>query len=174
MTIFRATWPAAVIASLFAGACGGNSINDPDPGASGGAPTGGSASASTGGSGGGAAGTPDGGSAGGDSAPLNLGELGDCNPLEDTCPEGTYCQLREGRTECIEEGSTERDERCEETDPCQRGSICLWASEFLGRACQQPCPLDEKPWEVCDIGRHTCFVAVDDEDNELPFGVCRY
>lgn len=170
----RVVWPAALVALLIVGACGGSSIDDADAGASGGASTGGSASESTGGSGGGAASTPDGGSAGSDSASQTLAELGACSPLDDTCPEGTYCQLREGRTECIEEGSIERDELCNETGTCQRGSICLWAGESSGKRCQEPCTLDEDPWTVCDIGRHTCFVAVDDEENDLPFGVCRY
>jgi hypothetical protein len=102
------------------------------------------------------------------------GVLGECNPLDDACSDGTYCQLWEGRTQCIEEGSTERDELCEVTETCQRGSICLGAGEFSGKLCQEPCTLDEDPWTVCDIGRHTCFVAVDDEGNDLPFGVCRY
>jgi hypothetical protein len=153
----RVLWPAVLVVSLTVGACGGSTSEDADAGASGGAATGGSAPESMGGSGGGGA-----------------GALGDCNPLSDTCPEGKYCQVLEGRTECIDEGSTERDELCEETDTCQRGSICLGAGEYSGKLCQQPCTLDAEPWTVCDIGRHTCFVAVDDDGNELPFGVCRY
>ncbi len=62
----------------------------------------------------------------------------------------------------------------EMTGTCQHGSICLGAGGFSGKLCQEPCTLDEDPWAVCDIGRHTCFVAVDDEGNDLPFGVCRY
>jgi hypothetical protein len=100
--------------------------------------------------------------------------LGDCNPLADDCPSGSYCQYVDGGTECIPEGVTERDDVCEDTGTCQRGSICLHGSDLYGRHCQQACPLDEDDWTVCDIGRHTCFVAVDDDSRELPFGVCRY
>lgn len=104
---------------------------------------------------------PDGGS----------GSLGECIPYDDRCPAGTYCQYVDGRTRCVEEGEVPRDEVCNESGRCQRGSICLYGSDIYGDSCQQPCHLTEGS---CDISRHTCFVAVGDEGEELPFGVCRY
>lgn len=95
----------------------------------------------------------------------------ECLPYDDDCIEGHYCQFVDGRTQCIPEGRVLRDAPCEE-DLCERGSICMFADSLYGNHCQQPCNLaEERP---CDIGRHTCFVAVDDDGRELGFGVCRY
>jgi hypothetical protein len=136
-----------VLASIFCAACGGTSV-DSDGGD-----------------------LSDGGN-GGNSEQAT--ELGSCDPLDDSCAAGTYCQVQDGRTSCLPEGTTERDGVCEVTGSCQRGSICAFASELYGKSCQQPCPLEAEPWDACDLARHTCFVAVDDDGNELPFGVCRY
>lgn len=140
-------WPSILLASWCCAACGGNSVDDTSE-------------------------EPSDGSNGGNFEQST--ELGSCDPLEDTCAEGTYCQVLDGSTLCLPEGATERDEVCEESGSCQRGSICVFGSELYGKSCQQPCPLDGDPWGVCDIGRHTCFLAVDDDGNELSFGVCRY
>lgn len=150
-------------------ACGGNTVSDPEGGA-GSATVGGSAAVGGSTAAGGAASKATGGA--GTGGALVEGSV--CDPLDDACSPGNYCQWRDGRAECIPEGSTKRDENCEETGACERGSICLSAGEFAGKTCQQPCPLDEGLMNVCDIGRHTCFVALDDEDRELHFGVCRY
>jgi hypothetical protein len=115
-----------------------------------------------------------GGAVTGSTGGQSLDELGECNPLDDACPEGEYCQYLDRGTQCIPEGDTPRDEVCEDTTTCERGSICLYGSALYGKHCQEPCPLGEEPWTVCFIGRHTCFVAVDEAGNDLPFGVCRY
>ena len=96
----------------------------------------------------------------------------DCVPYEDNCAPGSYCQYVDGRTQCVLEGVVAREEGCNGGDRCQRGSICLYGSEFYGDWCQQPCSLDER--YKCFIGRHTCFVAEGPEGEALPFGVCRY
>ena len=96
----------------------------------------------------------------------------DCVPYADDCPPATYCQYVDGRTRCVEEGTVARDQDCNMTGRCQRGSICMYGG-FYGAQCQQPCPLVEG--FACDIRRHTCFAAVEKEGGpELPFGVCRY
>jgi hypothetical protein len=159
---------ALTLSLIFCVACGGTSVSDPDG-------SGGISETSSGGRSAGQAGSTSDSSGGTSPEPTGQLELGsDCDPLADACPEEAYCQLWEGRTQCRPEGSTARDDICEKTGSCEHGSICLFGSELYGKTCQQPCPLDEDPWAVCDIGRHTCFVAVDDEERELPFGVCRY
>jgi len=95
----------------------------------------------------------------------------ECVPYDDACATGTYCQYVDGRTQCVAEGDTPREELCNDSGRCQRGSICLYSSSY-GDACQQPCALDGSVG--CLVGRHTCFVAVGDSGEELPFGVCRY
>lgn len=96
----------------------------------------------------------------------------DCVPYADTCPAGNYCQYLDGRTQCVAEGTVARDELCNDGARCQRGSICLYGSDLYGDSCQQPCSLDER--YKCVNGRHTCFVAVGPEGEQLSFGVCRY
>jgi hypothetical protein len=96
-----------------------------------------------------------------------------CDPLDDSCPAGMYCQYGAGELRCLDEGHAERDANCE-PEMCQRGSICMPASELYGPACQQPCDLEQRPWSVCDNGRHTCFAAKSDAGVPLDFGVCRY
>ena len=95
---------------------------------------------------------------------------GECVPYADDCPAGQYCQYVDDRTRCVEEGDVPRDERCD--DRCQRGSICMSSNSFLGKLCQKPCSIPDGV--TCDLSRHTCFTALDDDDNELWFGVCRY
>ena len=95
-----------------------------------------------------------------------------CVPYDDTCSPGSYCQYVDGRTQCVAEGVVARDAGCNGGGRCQRGSICLYGSEFYGDSCQQPCSLDEQ--YKCFIGRHTCFVAQGPEGEALSFGVCRY
>ncbi len=153
---------------LILAACGGSSVSDPE-GASGGSVSAGSTSQDEPEPGSGGKGDR---ASGGDRADAT--ELGECDPLDDECPVGTYCQWLDDHTECIEVGSTERDAPCKDTGTCQRGSICLGATFSGQELCQQACPLDADPFLVCDIGRHTCFPATDDEGNELDFGVCRY
>ena len=101
-----------------------------------------------------------------------MSTLDECVPYDDTCAPGTYCQYVGGRTQCVDEGDVPRDESCNDSGRCQRGSICLPSSDTFGDSCQQPCALDESV--KCFIGRHTCFVAVGDDGEELSFGVCRY
>jgi hypothetical protein len=170
----RALGPAVLMVSFLATACGGSHKDESEAGASGGATATGGSGAAGGARATGGAGTPVGGEGGDNAEPLVPPELGDCDPLADSCAEGKSCQVREGRTACVDEGSTARDEACEDTGSCERGSICLGAGEVAGEWCQQPCSLEEEPWGACDIARHTCFVALDDQGRELPFGVCRY
>ena len=96
----------------------------------------------------------------------------ECVPDDDTCPTGSYCQYLEGRTQCLAEGAVARDQPCNDGGRCQRGSICLYGSELYGDSCQQPCSLDKQ--NQCLNRRHTCFVAVGPESEQLSFGVCRY
>lgn len=139
-----AGWLAATSSvGAFLAGCGGHSKNDPNPTA-----------------------MSDGGTA---SASPNLDE---CVPYDDTCPAGSYCQYLDGRTQCVTEGAVARDQLCNGGARCQRGSICLYGSDFYGDSCQQPCSLD-KQYE-CTIRRHTCFVAVGGAGERLSFGVCRY
>jgi len=95
----------------------------------------------------------------------------ECIPYDDDCAEGHYCQYVDGHTQCIPEGEVQRDDPCDDA-LCQRGSICMYADSIYGNHCQQPCNLEEQ-WP-CDLPRHTCFVAQDDEEQQLWFGVCRY
>ena len=120
-------------------------------------------------SGGGDSATGEQASTGGGENEADLDEGEECSPYEDSCGPALACQIVGDRTRCAAEGSSERDERCEES-PCQRGSVCLW--DGYNDTCQQPCTLDGAV--KCDIARHTCFAAVDEQGNELPFGVCRY
>jgi hypothetical protein len=96
----------------------------------------------------------------------------ECVPYDDNCPTGSYCQYLDGRTQCVAEGEVVRDALCNDGGRCKRGSICLYGSSLYGDSCQQPCSLDGQ--YKCFIGRHTCFVAMGAEDEELSFGVCRY
>jgi hypothetical protein len=142
----------ALASTLSVGACGGHSKKDAEPTASeGGAPA--EPTASEGG------------------APAE--PTAECVPYDDTCPPGRYCQYLDGRTQCVAEGDVGRDELCNDGGRCQRGSICLYGSNLYGDSCQQPCDLDQ-PYGECFIGRHTCFVGVGPDGEELSFGVCRY
>lgn len=153
----RLTLSVALIATALSGAGCGNSVLDESPEAE-----------NTSGDG---DGDSDDANGNGDDGTSTATDSDECIPYEDDCAEGLYCQFVDGRTQCIPEGAVARDETCEE-DLCERGSICMFADSLYGKQCQQPCNLAEDL--PCDIGRHTCFVAVDDDGQELEFGVCRY
>jgi hypothetical protein len=154
MRVRETGWRWALVGALATtsslGACGGHSTREPAEPVE---PTGA-------GAGGGAPGE----------APLE--SPAECVPYEDTCAPGRYCQYVDGRTQCVAEGVVARDAGCNGGGRCQRGSICLYGSEFYGDSCQQPCSLDGR--YKCFIGRHTCFVAQGPEGEALSFGVCRY
>lgn len=95
---------------------------------------------------------------------------GECDPLDDRCAAGSYCQLVDGVTRCVEEGSAARDEPCDEDGRCQRGSMCL--PDGIRDLCLQPCPRDNE--FICDNRRHTCFVVPIDQGEDLPFWACEY
>lgn len=166
MTAYRFTsWltlSVALIATALSGAGCGNSVLDESPEAE-------DTSGDGDGNGDDANGDGDDANGNGDDGTSTASD--ECIPYEDDCAEGLYCQFVDGRTQCIPEGAVARDETCEE-DLCERGSICMFADSLYGKQCQQPCNLAEDL--PCDIGRHTCFVAVDDDGQELEFGVCRY
>ena len=64
----------------------------------------------------------------------------ECVPYEDTCAPGRYCQYVDGRTQCVPEGLVARDQGCNGGARCQRGSICLYGSEFYGDSASSLAP----------------------------------
>ena len=129
-----------------------------------------------------------------DTAAMDLGGGEDaggdeCLPTDDSCPEGQYCQYRDRRLTCIDNGAVEPDPQFHSAPPCpdgtcSRGGICFsdtgtFSSDpsdarcfetcdpgFVGMSCSEP--------GCCTNGRHTCWQAFDEDGESLPFGLCHY
>ena len=102
-----------------------------------------------------------------------------CDPLNDTCPEGKYCQYADGVLRCVTEGDVLPDySHVPPACPgiCSRGGICMPSDYGVDEAaCFQPCALaGVNQNSNCVNSRHTCRQAYGDNDEPLTFGLCNY
>ena len=109
----------------------------------------------------------------------------ECEPHDDQCPEGQYCQYTDGQLRCIDNGDVEPDPQFHSTPicpegVCSRGGIChdIHRGETLPeprcfRTCD-PASITSTGVSDCDNRRHTCYQAEDAEGQPLPFAICDY
>ena len=83
-----------------------------------------------------------------------------CNPLTDTCTEGSACQARDDGWGCIPVGNADVGEPCDLPNACVEGAVCVGADSLCPEGeegcCSQICDLSAPdPDAGCTEGR-TC------------------